>query len=457
MRADVISFLLMVAVVSAVLYSEEYMSVDVVVGLQRGDEGKGRFVDMLAEDHDIVARFNGADNAGHTVVLPTGVELNLHTIPSGIAHEHTMNVLGNGVLVSPSSVLDEIASIERAGFEVNERNLKISSAAALILPHHIYEDVIREGGVKAQGSTKKGVGPAASEKAARDGVRAEIINNYPDELFEKVRDNLRAQAKQRNKAGIEKIDEVKIAEEYVEQALKLGEFVTDTVFFLNQELKKIPEPRILAEGAQAFLLDPEHGMHPYTTSTPTVSAGAAYGLGIPPQAITKVVGIAKAVQSHVGGGPFVTRITDVDLLDRLDPDPDSVDAEYGKTTGRKRDLGYLDIAGLRRANMVNGTNEVALTKLDRVPRFGREVLLCVAYARKGKVLYTAVDSARKMNQSLPAYVSLPTWTEDIKNVREFKDLPLNAQNYVHFVEDQMGVPITMLGVGPQRDQVIVRN
>lgn len=432
------------------------MATNVVVGLQRGDEGKGRLTDELAQSHDIVARFAGADNAGHSIVLPDETELTLHTIPSGIAHEHVMNVIGNGVLLNPVSLIKEKRAVERKGIAVDEQNLKISSGSTLILPHHIYEDVLREGGKKSQGTTKKGVGPAAAEKAAREGIRAELISNDPDELFEVVYSALRKQRARRNRAGMKDIDENKVAADYVKKSSMLGEMVTDTVFYLNQELRKKPEARILAEGAQGSLLDPEHGMHPYTTSTPTTSGGVSLGLGIPPQSIEKVYGVAKAVQSHVGGGPFVTEILDKQLLKQLHGNKNARDGEKGSTTGRVRRLGYLDIAGLRRANDVNGTDEVMLTKLDWVPRYGKEVLLCVAYARKGKVLYTAVDSARKMNQSLPAYVSLPTWQEDIDHIREFEDLPKNAQNYVHFIEKQMGVPITRLGVGPRRDQVIIR-
>jgi adenylosuccinate synthase len=435
------------------------MAVDVVIGLQRGDEGKGRFVDMLAEDHDIVARFNGGNNAGHTVVLPDGRELALHLIPSGIAHLHTMNVIGNGTLVNPTGLVEEIANIRSKDIEVSRRNLKLSSASHLILPHHISADEIREAGTSRQGSTKSGIAQVASFKAMRTGARTEIIKQNPGELLELVYEGLIAQRLLREEAGLDPIDEKSIANEYVENAKSLGKYVTDTVFYLNQELRKDKPARVLAEGAQAFLLDIDHGMYPFTTSTSTTTGGVSTGLGIPPSFIDKVVGIAKAVQSHVGGGPFVTEISDKTLLERLHGDMSTIDAEKGTTTGRVRRLGHLDLPQIRRAQMVNGEGEkqtMALSKLDWVQRFGAEVLICVAYERRGKRLEIAPDAAYKLEQCTPVYKSLPTWEDDIRDVRKFTDLPKNAQHYVEFIEGQTKVPIAMIGVGPKRDQVIVR-
>jgi adenylosuccinate synthase len=434
------------------------MAVNVIVGLQRGDEGKGRFVDMLAEEHDIVARFNGGNNAGHTVVLPDGRELALHLVPSGIAHSHTMNVIGNGTLVNPVKLDEEIADIESKDIEVSSDNLKISSGAHLILPHHIYDDEIRECGLGGQGSTKSGIAQVASFKSLRKGARAEIIKNNPDELLSLVFDALSLQRPLREAAELSPIDERAIANEYVARAKKLGSFITDTVFYLNQELRKNKPARVLAEGAQAFLLDIDHGMYPYTTSSSTTTGGVCTGLGIPPHFINKVTGIAKAVQSHVGGGPFVTEITDPELLVLLHGDVTTVDAERGTTTGRVRRLGHLDIPQIRRAQMVDGddSQEMALSKLDWVPRHGEEVKVCVAYERKGRRLEIAPDAGYKLEQSIPLYETLPTWNENIQSVRQFEDLPENAQNYVRFIEKRTNVPITMIGVGPVRDQVIIR-
>jgi adenylosuccinate synthase len=223
---------------------------------------------------------------------------------------------------------------------------------------------------------------------------------------------------------------------------------------MNQRLQT--GVRVLAEGAQAFLLDIDHGMYPYTTSSSTTSGGVATGLGIPPRYIDKVFGVAKAVYSHVGGGPFVTEIHDEDVLTRLHGDKSTIDAERGTTTGRTRRLGYLDLPQLRRANMVNGTTELFLTKLDWVPRYGKEILVCSGYQRKDKLLSIAPDSARKLDQSDPQYEVYPSWEADIQHIRSFNALPRAAQRFVLALEQQLDVPITKIGVGPQRDQVINR-
>jgi adenylosuccinate synthase len=434
------------------------VAVDVIIGLQRGDEGKGRFVDMLSETHDIVARFNGGNNAGHTVVLPDGRNLALHLVPSGIAHQHTMNIIGNGTLINPVKLNEEIADIRSKGISVSRDNLKISSAAHLILPHHIYEDEIREAGVGGQGSTKAGIAQVSSYKAMRIGVRTEIIKNDLSKLKTIVLNGLKVQRSLREAAGLQPIDEKEVAEKYVENAKILGEFITDTVFYLNQQLRKPKPAKVLAEGAQAFLLDIDHGMYPYTSSSSTTVGGVSIGLGVPPSFIDKVTGVAKAIQSHVGGGPFVTEIFDSETLKCLHGDMETIDAEKGTTTGRIRRLGYFDLPQVRRALMVNGEDKkltMALSKLDWVQRFGEKIPICISYERKGKILEIAPDAAYKLEQSKPIYEYLPNWTEDIRNVRKFKDLPLNAQKYIKFIENKTGVQIKMIGVGPQRDQVII--
>jgi len=432
------------------------MAVDVIVGLQRGDEGKGRFVDMAAKDYDIVARFNGGNNAGHTVVLANGDVLKLHLVPSGIAHPGVVNIIGNGTLVNPVKLVEEIASIESKGIKVTTDNLKISSSAHLIMPHHIYDDEIREAGDGRQGSTKSGIAQVSAAKALRTGVRAEMIQNDLEGLRALTLAGLMAQKQPRIDAGLEEIDEQKITDEYIEGAKKLAGFVTDTVVYLNQELTKEKPARVLAEGAQAFLLDIDHGMYPYTTSTSTTAGGVPSGLGIAPSKIGKVIGVAKAVQSHVGGGPYITEVTDEAELAKLHGDMTTVDAEYGTTTGRKRRLGYLDLPQIRRANMINGTNEVILSKVDWVPRYGDQIKICVAYEKDGKTLQIAPDSALAIEAATPIYESLPSWTEDIQGIRKFSDLPKNAQTYVEFIEEKLGVPISIIGLGPDPDQIIIR-
>ena len=435
------------------------MAIDVIIGLQRGDEGKGRFVDMLSETHDIVARFNGGNNAGHTVVLPDGRDLALHLVPSGIAHPHAMNIIGNGTLINPVKLNEEIRDIRSKGINVSRDNLKISSAAHLILPHHIYDDEIREVSTSGQGSTKAGIAQVSSYKAMRIGVRAEIIKNNLSKLEQIISEGLQAQRSLREEVGLQPIDEKEVTKIYIDNAKILFEFITDTVFYLNQQLRKPTPARVLAEGAQAFLLDIDHGMYPFTSSSSTTSGGVSIGLGVPPSFIDKVTGVAKAVQSHVGGGPFVTEIFDDKILKRLYGDMNTIDAEKGTTTGRIRRLGYFDLPQIRRALMVNGESDklsMALSKLDWVQRFGEKIPICVAYERKGKTLEIAPDAAYKLEQSKPIYEYLPNWTEDIRNVREFVNLPINAQNYVKFIEEKTGVTIKMIGVGPRRDQVIIR-
>lgn len=432
------------------------MPVTVIVGEHRGDEGKGRFVDLLAEEHDIGARFNGGDNAGHTVVLPSGQVYKLHGLPTTIVHPHTKSVIANGTVVNPVRLSREMQGLEELNVEVSPGNLLISSGAHLIIPSYISEDEVREAGSDGQGSTKSGIAQGYAAKHMRQGVRAEIIKNNPDKLLEIVRAGLLAQRQVRAEVGLEPIDEREVASQYMQSAHKLGSYITDTVLFLNRELRKDNPARLLAEGAQAFLLDIDHGMYPYTTSSSTTSGGAATGLGIPPMFIDRVIGVSKATQSHVGGGPFVTEILDPELLTRLHGDMNAVDAERGTTTGRTRRLGHLDLPQIRRSQMVNGTHEMALTKLDWVTRYGSTILICVAYERKGSIIEIAPDAAYKLEQSSPIYEELPGWEEDIQDIRKFEDLPANAQNYIRFLEEQTRVPITMIGVGPQRDQVIAR-
>jgi len=377
------------------------MAVDVIVGLQRGDEGKGRFVDIAAKNYDIVARFNGGNNAGHTVVLANGDVLKLHLVPSGIAHSGVVNIIGNGTLVNLVKLVEEIASINDKGIAVTSDNLKISSSAHLIIPSHIFDDEIREAGEGRQGSTKSGIAQVSAAKALRVGVRAEMLKNDPDGLKTAIYDALMVQKPLRAAAGLVEINERAIADEYVDSTLHLSEYITDTVVYVNDALRRDTPARVLAEGAQAFLLDIDHGMYPYTTSTSTTSGGVASGLGIAPSFITKVTGVAKAVQSHVGGGPYITEVTDADELARLHGDMTTVDAEYGTTTGRKRRLGYLDLPQIRRANMINGTNELILSKVDWVPRYGNQIKICVAYKKDGQIIAIAPDSAIAIEQSTP--------------------------------------------------------
>ena len=437
------------------------MPVTVIVGEQRGDEGKGRFVDMFAAEADDVGRGQGGNNAGHTIVTEEGVELAVNNIPSGIATPNTMNIIGPGCLVNAVSIDREIDGITSKGFGVSPDNLMIASGAHLILPHYISVDEVREAGRGSQGSTQRGIAPTASGKYLRDteqALRAEVIKNNPDKLYDTIVTNLEAQQPYREELGLDPMDPESTAQDYLEKALKLADFITHTTLYINRELKA--NANVVAEGAQAFLLDIDHGMWPFVTSSSTTAGGVLNGLGIPPSRFnTKVIGVSKLVQSHVGKGPFVTEVNpenEPGLYEQLHGDKTTIDAETGTVSGRERRLGYLDLPGIRLAQMVNGTTEMAVTKLDWVPRFGDTVKICVSYNRKNKLIDVAPDAAYKLEQCTPNYIELPTWTEDIQGVRTFEDLPNNAQEYIEVIEKLLEIPITMIGVGPRRDQVIDR-
>lgn len=432
------------------------MSVTVILGEQRGDEGKGRFVDMLAEEHDIVARFNGGNNAGHTVVLPGGRVLKLHLIPSGIAHKHTVNIIGNGTLVNPIKLVEEIDQVASQGIDISPANLLLSSSAHLILPQHISADEIREIGSGRQGSTKSGIAQVSADKYMRVGIRCEIIKSDLEKLRNIIESALLSHKSRRAELGLVKLDEKQMADDYIKSSKRLKAYICDTVHYLNDRLNNAIPAKVLAEGAQAFLLDIDHGMYPFTTSSSTTSGAVAIGLGIPPYKIKRVIGVSKAVQSHVGGGTFVTEITNPGLLKKLHGDMSTVDAEFGTTTGRIRRLGHLDLPGIRRSQMVNGTHEIALTKLDWIPRYGQQVPICTGYKIDGNILDIAPDSAELLSRAEPIYEQLPVWQEDIQDVRSFSDLPKLAQGYINFIEDKTGTQVTLIGVGPNREQVIVR-
>jgi adenylosuccinate synthase len=425
-----------------------------VFGQQRGDEGKGRIVDMLAQDCDMVARFNGGSNAGHTVVLPDGRELALHIVPSGIAHPNTVNVIGNGTIVDPVRFAEEIATIQKRDIAVTAENLMVSASAHLVLPHYKYLEQLREMGRGAQGSTGSGIADTYAAKAQRAGVRVERVLGDHASLLAVVTEGLQSVGSERAKHKLPAVDIDADVQAFAAAIEVLQPYVVDTSVYVNKRLQS--GASLLAEGAQAFLLDIDHGMYPYVTSSNTTAGGVATGLGIAPTTLTQSVGVVKAVQSHVGGGPFVTEIHDEKLLAVLHGDMSTIDAEKGTTTGRVRRLGYLDIAGIRRANMVNGTTELALTKLDWVPRYGKNIKVCTAYEYRGETLAMAPDSAWALEKCTPVYEELSAWDEDITEVRLFSNLPKAAQNYVQAIEKWTGLPVTHIGVGPRRDQVITR-
>ena len=437
------------------------MAVTAILGEQRGDEGKGRYVDMYMEDYDIGARFGGGNNAGHTIVKD-GVKFKVHGLPTSVVHEHAVSVMGNGVVVNPVWLVNkEMHKLASQGIEITPDNLLIGYGAHLVLPHLIYEDKINEIGPNALGSTKSGIAPTYAAKAYHTGIRMDYILQNVQSIDEFVYSSLVKQRSARSEAGLDPINEKDETAEFMEAAIRIGKFAADVSLFLNRELRKDTPARVLAEGAQAFWLDTDHGMYPFVTSSNTTAGGIINGLGIPNEFVTHIIGVSKLIQSHVGGGPFVTEITEQDnpeLLQRLHGDMNAVDAERGTTTGRTRRLGYYDLPQIRRAQQINGTHEMALTKFDWLPRFQDEFMICTSYTYKGEIHQRAPCSAYELEQCEPIYKPMPVWDEsiDISSARAFNDLPKEGRDIIETIEEETGVPITMIGIGPDRDQVIAR-
>ncbi len=380
---------------------------DVIVGLQRGDEGKGRFVDLLAADYDVIARANGGANAGHTVIPKEGQEhLALHQIPSGVAYPGKLNIIGNGIYLDPPKLLAEMETVRGSGLDVSTKNLMISSSAHLVLPHHIILDSLREAGPSAQGSTKSGIAFVAADKYLREGVRLESIG-------------IIGELKSHVVAGLEKVNQLlpkpdqksqpelqMIAKAWLAAAQSLAPYMQDTSEIVNQRLQK--GEKVLVEGAQAFWLDINHGMYPAVTSSSTTVSGLLDGLGVSARHLGKVTGVTKAVKSHVGGGPLVTEVTDLKLAEAVRGPLGKTDSEYGVTTKRPRRIGYPDLVELRNAIRINGVDELAISKLDHIPRYGPKVPVATSYLYQGKTRRTAPASALALADCQPQYTELET-------------------------------------------------
>ncbi len=428
------------------------MSVDVIVGLQRGDEGKGRFVDLAAKNYEVIARGNGGANAGHTVV-PEGAEaIALHQLPSGIAYSDKVNVIGNGVYVDPRRLQGEIAEARAAGISVGPKNLLVSDIAHLVLPHHIRLDCAREGGQGKQGSTKAGIAYVAADKYLREGIRAE-------DIFGASRKQLRNLALYGLIGVFNRIphtentpEEFKQeAEDWADACEELKPYLADTVNALGEFLAD--GKKVLAEGAQAYWLDINHGMYPYVTSSSTTVNGLMDGLGLSHKDIGEVTGVAKMVRSHVGGGPFVTKITDPTLAKALRGEKGDVDGEYGATTNREREVGYPDFVELRNALDGNGVDSLVLSKMDCIHKFGKKILIATQYDHNGNIKDTAPSSGKDLAECSPIYVEMKTWG-NISGIRNKNDLPVETQDFIEFTEEELDVDVTMLGVGPERNQVV---
>lgn len=426
------------------------MPATIVVGAQWGDEGKGRVVDWLAREAHLVARFGGGDNAGHTVVAQ-GHRLGLHLVPSGILRPDLTCLIGAGVVVNPKTLTTEMDELAALGVDVGPARLKLSAAAHIILPTHQALDGARETarGEGSLGTTKRGIGPTYADKAARVNPRAGDMTN-PEQFAERIAEAVRGHNRLlEERYGAEPLSPELVAAEYRAYARRLAHHLTDGAALVGETLAA--GNTVLCEGAQGLLLDLDHGTYPYVTSSSTVAGGALAGLGFGPRHVTRVIGVAKAYTTRVGAGPFPT-----ELLDQVGERIRKVGAEYGTTTGRPRRCGWLDLVILRYAARVNGLDEFALTKLDVLSGLER-LEVAVAYERDGErtEVFPAEFGLEALAQWKPVHEELEGWTEDISGARRRGDLPPAARDYVELIEEQVGVPITLIGVGPGREQAIV--
>lgn len=418
----------------------------VVIGAQWGDEGKGKVTDWLAHEMDFVVRYQGGHNAGHTVVHD-GKELKLHLLPSGVLYPHITSVIGNGLVVDPKALLDELSEIEKIGIE--RPKLVVSANAHLIMPYHKTIDQateVRLGKAKI-GTTGRGIGPAYADKAARVGLRVQ------DMLDMKIfREKLAAALDQKKPEfdfyGIKKPELEEIVEEYAGYAEKINGMIGDTAHLLNWALRE--GKNVLFEGAQGTMLDLDHGTYPFVTSSSPTAGGACVGTGVSPLLINRIIGIVKAYTTRVGYGPFPT-----EDAGEIGQTLQCVGAEFGTTTGRARRCGWLDGVVLKYAVEVNGMTELALTKLDVLSSFDT-VRICTGYEYSGHVYESMPPHQTIFHKCAPVYEDLPGWRAELGGITEYSKLPEETKRYVDRIEEIAGVPIKLISVGPSREQTIVR-
>ncbi len=418
------------------------MSVTVLVGSQWGDEGKGKIVDILSEKYDIVARYQGGANAGHTVEIGDKKYI-LHLIPSGILRDNVICVIGNGVVIDPEALLEEIKILEENKISVKGR-LLISHNAHLIMPYHKLLDSIHESGDQKIGSTGRGIGPCYTDKYARKGVKiVDLLSK--DTLEEKIRINLEEKNNLLRKIyDKEGFNIAEMVEQYIKFDEQIDSCITDTALFLNSAIDE--GKSVLLEGAQGALLDVDFGTYPFVTSSNPTSGGASTGTGIPPTKINSVFGIVKAYTTRVGHGPFPTELND-DTGEKLR----EKGAEYGATTGRPRRCGWFDAFLVKFSNMINGVEKVAITKLDVLSTFD-ELNVCVGYELNGKQLKSFPTDLKRLFDVKPIYETLPGWNENIEDCKSYADLPEKTKKYLSFLSNQTGMQIEIISVGPKRKQ-----
>ena len=425
----------------------------VVVGAQWGDEGKGKVVDLLTEHAQLVVRFQGGNNAGHTLVVQ-GQKTVLHLIPSGILHPGKTCVIGNGCVVDPTVLMKEIEGLRAKNHLTSGSHLLVSEHAHVICPWHKHLDALRERarGDGAIGTTGRGIGPAYEDKIARRGIRLRDLLDV-DRLRRRVKERMPsvlaelASLARAAKAEEPLLDPEAIVTEYAALGVRLKDFVGDTSVFLADQVRK--GARILFEGAQGTLLDVDHGTYPYVTSSNTVAGNAAVGSGLGPTVIDRVMGISKAYTTRVGAGPFPTELHD-ELGERLR----KVGDEFGATTGRPRRCGWLDTVVLRYAARVNGLWGLALTKMDVLSGFPT-LQICTAYELDGKRVDELPGDLEDLSRVKPVYEELPGWEQSLGGARTLEDLPAAAQRYVRRVEEIVGVPVVCISVGAERGETIL--
>ncbi len=419
----------------------------VIVGTQWGDEGKGKIVDLLAETADMVVRFQGGNNAGHTMVVG-GEQFICHLIPSGILQQKIC-VIGNGVVVDPAVLLQEVDTLSSRGVDLRPDRLKICEKAHLIMPYHRAVDLAREQfkGDKKIGTTGRGIGPAYEDKATRRGIRfvdlldpaifAEKVNTILDEKNFYLKNYLSADT----------LDPKPIIDQYQAYAQRLAPHVTNISVTINAAIKN--NQQVMFEGAQGTHLDIDHGTYPFVTSSNTLAGNACCGSGVGPKQINDVIGIVKAYTTRVGQGPFPSELFD-DIGDKIQ----EKGAEFGATTGRRRRCGWLDTVMLKNAARLNGLTGLAITKLDVLDGLD-SIKICTGYEYKGEILEEFPASLKVLGDCKPVYETLPGWPENISNIRKLEDLPANVKSYLNRIEALAQTPIYIISVGPDRDQTIV--
>ena len=423
------------------------MSASVVIGTQWGDEGKGKIVDYLAEKADVVVRYQGGNNAGHTVVVG-GNEFKLHLLPSGILYKGKICVVGNGVVVDPGVMIQELKGMVDKGIDIS--GMRVSNRAHVIMPYHRLLDQVEETsrGTNKIGTTGRGIGPCYMDKNARSGIRMVDLMDK-EEFSEKLAFNIKAKNHLlKSVYGVDGFDYETVKAEYLAYADALRPYVTDTVTVLHDAIKA--GKKVLFEGAQATLLDLDHGTYPFVTSSHPIAGGVCVGAGIGPTKINKVIGVVKAYTTRVGEGPFPTELTDAtgDQIRELGH-------EYGTTTGRPRRCGWLDACIVRYAGCLSGIDYMAITRLDILDSL-KTLKLCVGYKYKGKLLNDLFPASLKvLAQVEPVYEEMPGWESDTTAIRSYDQLPINARRYIERLSQVAEIEIGIVSVGPRREQTII--